>query len=112
MRLPNADNAVVPVEKLRDYLLSRFHPVGRFKARFFTALGYRRDEWPRLERDIRALLGGDAAKTEMTSYGQKYEVRGTITGPSGGTAHIVTVWIVLQGEHIPRFVTAYPGGRT
>lgn len=112
MRLPNSDYASIPAEKLRDYLLSPFHPIGRFKARFFNALGYYSDEWPLLEQDIRTLLGGDAAKTERTSYGQKYEVYGTITGPSDRTAQIVTVWIVLHGERIPRFVTAYPGGGT
>ena len=112
MKLPNVDNAVVPVQKLRDYLLSSSHPVGRFKARFFAALGYRTGDWPDLERDIRALLVGEAAKTELTTYGQKYEVRGTITGPAGRSAHVVTVWIVLHGEDVPRLVTAHPGGNT
>ena len=45
----------------------------------------------------------------MTAYGQKYEVRGKVKDPAGRTEDIVTVWIVLHGEHIPRFVTAYPG---
>jgi hypothetical protein len=34
MKLPNAERAEAPPEKLRDYLLSPSHPVGRFKARF------------------------------------------------------------------------------
>jgi hypothetical protein len=38
--LPNADRAIVPEAKVRDYLLSNAHPVGRFKAVFFIALGY------------------------------------------------------------------------
>jgi hypothetical protein len=37
--LPNADRAVIEPAKLRDYLLSTVHPLGRFKARFCTALG-------------------------------------------------------------------------
>ena len=110
MKLPNAGHAVVPPEKLRDYLLSTRHPVGQFKARFFAALGYHADEWPVFERDIRGLLAGDVAKTSMTAYGQKYEVRGTITGPSGRVADIVTVWIVRHGEDFPRLVTVHPGG--
>ena len=112
MRLPFANNAVVPAEKLRDYLLSRSHPVGRFKAKFFATLGYGSDDWALLERDIRTLLEGDAAQTQMTAYGQKYEVRGMINGSAGRAADIVTVWIMLHGEHVPRFVTAYPGGKT
>ena len=40
MRLPNAAKAVIPIEKLRDYLTSITHPAGRFKAAFFLSLGY------------------------------------------------------------------------
>jgi hypothetical protein len=36
-------------------------------------------------------------------------VHGTITGPSGRAAGVVAVWIILNGEDFPRFVTAYPG---
>ena len=47
MKLPRAEHAVVEDAKVRDYLLSREHPVGRFKAAFFGAhfLG-RYDELP------------------------------------------------------------------
>jgi hypothetical protein len=40
MKLPGADRAIVDAAKVRDYLLSPEHPVGRFKAVFFGALGY------------------------------------------------------------------------
>ena len=40
MKLPNASGAIIEPAKLRDYLLSPAHPVGRFKAPFFVALGY------------------------------------------------------------------------
>lgn len=39
MRLPNADRAAIDAAKIRDYLLSEMHPVGRFKAAFFSTLG-------------------------------------------------------------------------
>jgi len=109
VKLPNADSAVIPPEKLRDYLLSSSHPVGRFKAAFFRALGYTDDDWERLEGDIRSVLTNDAMVGEQTGYGQKLEVRGNITGPAGRNAEIVTAWIILKGESIPRFITAYPG---
>ena len=109
MKLPNADNAVIPTEKLQDYLLSSAHPVGRFKAVFFRALGYTDGDWERLEADIRSILINDATLAEQTDYGQKLEVRGTITGPAYRSAEIVTAWIILKGESIPRFITAYPG---
>jgi hypothetical protein len=30
--------------------------------------------------------------------------------PSGDIVQIVTVWIILKSESVPRFITAYPGG--
>lgn len=35
MKLPNAENAVVSIEKLRDYSLNPNHPEGKHKARAF-----------------------------------------------------------------------------
>ena len=53
MLLPNADKAVIEVTKLRDYLLSTVHPLGRFKARFFSTLGFAADRWQELESALR-----------------------------------------------------------
>ncbi len=53
MRLPNAEKAVIDAEKLRDYLLSPSHPVGRFKAVFFASLGYNQGNWQQFETDLR-----------------------------------------------------------
>ena len=50
MLLPNADQAIIAPEKLRDYLLSVTHPVGKNKAVFFHALGYQAATWERLTR--------------------------------------------------------------
>jgi hypothetical protein len=36
MKLPNGDRAMVHEAKVRDYLLSTDHPIGRFKARVFS----------------------------------------------------------------------------
>ncbi len=109
MKLPNHEDAVIPAEKLKDYLLSSSHPIGRFKAAFFKRLGYRAEDWRRLESDVRLLLVNEAVARERTPFGQKYEVNGIVTSPSGHPVEIVTVWIILTGEKQPRFVTAYPG---
>lgn len=96
---------------MRHYLLSTFHPIGRFKAAFFRSIGYSAAEWHVLELDLRVLAAhGDASAVELTTFGQKYEVRGILQGPSGTKASVVTVWIVLAGEDLPRFVTACPAG--
>lgn len=111
MRLPNADKAIIPVEKLRDYLLSPHHPVGKFKAAFFASLGYTEEDWTKLEEDLRSQhLVLDAEEQERTLYGRKFVIVGPLTGPSERTALVVSVWVIPSGEESPRFVTAYPGG--
>jgi hypothetical protein len=111
VRLPNAENAVIDSGKLRDYVLSPSHPVGRFKAAFFSSLGYTQENWNRLEADIpQQHLTKDAVLRQETSYGRKYEICGKIKGPGGKAREVVSIWIVLVGEMVPRFVTAYPGG--
>lgn len=109
VRLPNSDKAVIQPEKLKDYLLSHSHPIGHFKARFFQSLGFTAGNWRALEIQIRGILANEAVEKEHTEYGQKYEIRANITGPAGHRAEIVTVWIVLKNEQIPRLITAYPG---
>lgn len=108
MVLLNRITAVIPAEKLRDYLLSPTHPIGRYKATFFRTLGYDPSNWQVLEGDLRSLLSLNADQLDVTEYGLKYAVTGSITGPNGRLADIVSVWIILAGEEMPRFVTAYP----
>ena len=110
MKLPGGDRAIIDPTKVRDYLLSPEHPVGRSKARFFTALGFSRASWPELQWALLALaVNGEAAVGPANAFGQKYVVRGILRGPGGREAAVVTVWIVLRGEDAPRLVTAYPG---
>jgi len=110
MVLPQAEHAVVDAAKVRDYLLSHEHPVGRFKAVFFETLGYSQADWTQLQTDLLDVgRQSDAAEGQASQFGRKYEVRGTLKGPSGRQAEVVTVWVVLVGEDAPRFVTAYPG---
>lgn len=110
MKLPAADRAIVDEAKVRDYLLSPEHPVGRFKAAFFASAGYTRQDWERLQRVFLSIAASeDATPGQPSDFGQKYEVRGRIEGPTGRSFEVVTVWIVLRGESFPRFVTSYPG---
>ena len=72
MKLPAAERAVIARAKIRDYLLSRSHPVERFKAPFFTSLGYTSANWRRLEQDLLTLaVSGDAERGKDSPYGQK-----------------------------------------
>lgn len=109
MTLPNADRAVIDAPKIRDYLLSEIHPVGRFKAAFFIALGYSTDRWELLRDDLLGLgCAGPASPGKPSPFGRIFEVDGILKGPSGRLADVRTVWIIRATEDSPRFVTAFP----
>ena len=109
MSLPNLDRAVIDPAKVRDYLLSDVHSVGRFKAAFFVTLGYSTDRWELLRDDLLALARAGSATAEKPGpFGRTFEVDGMLTGPTGRSADVRTVWIVRTTEDIPRFVTAFP----
>ena len=112
MRIPGADHAVVDEAKIRDYLLSAEHRVGSAKAKFFARLGFEQQDWPVLRAELARFVHEDATLGGRTRFGQKYVVAGTIHGPAGRDAQVVVVWIILDGEQFPRFVTAYPGARS
>jgi|SRR5690242_14578411 hypothetical protein len=109
MSLPNADRAVIDPAKVRDYLLAAAHPVGRFKARFFFALGYAAEQWERLRDDILILARTGAVSSETAiAYGRKFEVDGILAGPTGRSATVRSIWIIRTGEDFPRLVTVFP----
>jgi hypothetical protein len=109
MQLPGQDRAFVEPAKVRDYLLSLEHPVGRFKCRFFRGLGYSPDSWEILAEQLLSLLDSFPAEPGQPSdFGTKFETRGSLEGPSGKLARVVSVWMIRHGEDFPRFITAFP----
>ena len=109
MKLPNAHNAIVDDRKVRDYLLSFEHPVGRFKARVFRAAGYQREDWTRLRDDLRALASTlDVTPGVADQFGQRFRGTGRLFAPNGYPLPVLTVWLIPSGSSTPRLITAYP----
>jgi hypothetical protein len=109
--LPKVDKAIIEERKLRDYLLSPTHSIGRFKAAFFAQLGYTQGNWLRLEQDLRAQhLPQEAEEVGSSRHGEKYKIAAPLVGPTGKRVELISIWIIRRGEDRPRFVTAYPGG--
>ena len=106
--MPNAERAVVDERKLTEYVLSRSHPIGRFKAAVFAGAGFGPDSWRELAAQLRALAMSEAEIGVRSQFGQKYLIPGTVTGPGGASLAVVTVWIIPFADDIPRFVTVYP----
>ena len=67
---------------------------------------------PLATRDCGTWENLSAGLGSLTRHGQKYEIRGTLCGPFGRVAWMVTIWIVRPDEEILRFVTAFPGERS
>jgi hypothetical protein len=108
VKLPGADDVRIDERKVREYLLSRSHPVGRFKARVFAALGFDEISADVFVAEIRRIaLEGEVSEVEDTEFGPKYTVPGDLKGPAGA-AQVLTVWIQESGQPSVRLVTVRP----
>ena len=112
MKLPNAERAVVDIEKLRDYSLNPNHPEGKHKARvFLAALGLKADDAERLrEMIMEAILISEARAEQATAYGQRFVVDFYVTGFDRlvtTTKTMRSAWIIRNGEDFPRLTSCY-----
>jgi len=105
MKLP-ADT-IIAREKLTDYLLRPRDDHD--KSGFLAVAGYTASDADRLEADLRAhLLPLDVAAAGETVYGEKFIVRGPITGPNGRTLKVLSVWMREKATGLTKFITLYP----
>ena len=108
MKLPEAERIRIDEQKIRGYLLSRTHPVGRFKARVFAALGFHESSTDTFVSELRRIAkDGEVAEVEDTEFGQKYTIPGDLNGPLG-SAQVLTIWIQEPGRSEVRLVTVRP----
>ena len=108
MKLPRADHVQIDMGKVSDYLLSPVHPVGRFKARVFKALGFEQATLSAFVAEVRRIAAeGEVAEVEDFQFGRKYTVPGELKGPRGA-ARVVTVWMQEAGRDDVRLVTVRP----
>ena len=112
MKLPNANRAVIDIEKLRDYSLNPNHPKGKHKARvFLAALGIKADDAKHLrEMVMEAVLISEARAQQSTSYGQRFVVDFYATGFDKFVTTTVTIrsaWIIRNDEDFPRLTSCF-----
>lgn len=107
--LPNAEQAVIAPEKLRDYVLNAAHPTGGPKARVFAAvLGFTGDDWPELRDQLLAgVTACPATQRAVTAWGRLYEVTVSVTGQGQRLARVRTGWIIRPDDPRPHLVTCY-----
>lgn len=79
MQLPNRANAYISPKKLREYLLSDTHPVGRFKSKVFTAVGFTEHNVNSLREGLLAIAYTNEVREESQgTYGRKYVLDGVL----------------------------------
>lgn len=108
MKLPNAEQALVDVRKLREYCLNVEHPRGQHKARVFkSALGWTADQAEAVRRRLlEAVLHEDVSFLGADDYGQRYALDFVV--PNAGVVVTVrSLWMVRYGEDFPRFASRY-----
>jgi hypothetical protein len=109
MLIPNAENAVVDIRKLRDYCLNSNHENGKHKARLFSSiLGITIDD----AEDLRQILlevvkTYEAQLGRCDRFGQRYTLDFSVEWQNR-SATIRSGWIVEHDSDIPRLTTCYP----
>jgi len=107
--IPNAQNAVVDIRKLRDYCLNLEHDEGKHKARLFlSTLGMTAED----AKDLRSILlkvvkTYKAKLGRRDEFGQRYTLDFIIEGQDKRVS-IRSGWIIEEGSNIPRLTTCYP----
>lgn len=108
MKLPNPQDAVVDIRKLRDYCLSPRHPRGRHKAKVFvSALGLTADDAEELRVALlHAAVSKGASSVEDDEYGERYMLDFE-TETEAGRAMVRSSWIVRREEQFPRLTSCW-----
>lgn len=109
MELPNKEKAHVSLEKLKDYLLSETHAVGKAKVKLLRSFGFNENNVHLLKEGLTAIARtGKIKEAILSTYGVIYIVEGTLVTPDGSFIEMRTIWIIDKGQAEQRFVTAYP----
>ncbi|MBC7972844.1 MAG: hypothetical protein H7Z11_22430 [Verrucomicrobia bacterium] len=107
MKLPNADRAVIDMQKLTGYYLNPKHSDGQHKAHVFqVALGIGLEEEELRDALLQAVKTDAAVPSKLNQHGQKYIIDFLMTRLEK-EAVIRSAWIVRYEENFPRLITCY-----
>lgn len=107
VKLPNAEQAIVDIVKLRDYALSTSHARGRHKARvFLAALGLTAADAEELRNALlESARTGDAIPGASDEFGARYTIDFEMVR-STKRARVRGCWIILD-DGLPRLTSCY-----
>jgi hypothetical protein len=109
MLIPNAENAVVDIRKLRDYCLNPEHDDGKHKARLFSSiLGMTADNAEELRQILLKIVKTDSARLgRQDEFGQRYTIDFQVEWQDR-SGIIRSGWIIEHNSNIPKLTTCYP----
>ena len=109
MVVPNADNAIIDIRKLRDYCLNAEHDDGKHKARLFSSiLGMKSDNAEELRQILLEIVKTHQAQVgRQDQFGQRYTVDFKITWQNK-SATLRSGWIIEHDSTVPKLTTCYP----
>ncbi len=109
MLIPNAENAVVDIRKLRDYCLNLEHQVGKHKARLFLSrLGMTTTDAEALRRILLDVVKVQPAQlNRQDEFGQRYTLDFLIEWQNQSVV-LRSGWIIEIGSNTPKLTTCYP----
>jgi meiotically up-regulated gene 157 (Mug157) protein len=107
--IPNSENAVVDIRKLRDYCLNQNHDDGKHKARLFvSSLGMTANDAEELQQILLEVVKTHEARLERRDeFGQRYTLDFTVEWQNQ-SATLHSGWIIEHNSEIPRLTTCYP----
>lgn len=109
MMIPNAEDAIVDIRKLRDYCLNSEHEDGKHKARLFSSiLGMTADNAEELRQILLKVVKTQEAQLgRQDGFGQRYTLDFTIQWQNK-RAPLRSGWIIEHGSTSPKLTTCYP----
>jgi hypothetical protein len=86
MEFSNIKNAYIPLSKLKNYLLSETHSVGKSKAKLLRSFGFNETNIDMLIQGLISIAHSGEVKEVISSpHGVKYVVDGLLRTPDGGS---------------------------
>lgn len=109
MLIPNAENAVVDIRKLRNYCLNLEHNDGRHKARLFSSIfGMTVDNAEELRQILLEIVKTHSARLgRQDEFGQRYTIDFQLEWQDR-SGIIRCGWIIEHDSNIPKLTTCYP----
>ena len=105
--LPNADNAVIPIEKFTEYSLNPLKQKDKAEA-FRKALGYNLDNYQKLIDNVKSnITNYPATPKSDIGYGQRYQIIMDLIGENGKSAKVLTAWLLEKDTGITKLISVY-----